>query len=101
MAQKPSKIREFQKRFPDEDACLTHLMRNRFGERFTCFKCQKEATYYRVSTRRCFVCEHCGYQVYPTAGTPFEKTRRLRRTKLSSAVAISTARQMTKPLCLA
>ena len=75
MAQKPSKIREFQKRFPDEDACLTHLMRNRFGERFTCFSCQKEATYYRVSTRRCFVCEHCGYQVYPTAGTPFEKTR--------------------------
>src|SRR5712672_2800607 len=58
MARKPSKIREFQKRFPDEDSCLTHLMRNRFGERFTCFEC-----------------EHCGYQVYPTAGTPFEKTR--------------------------
>jgi transposase len=75
MAQKPSKIREFQKRFPDEDACLAHLMRNRFGERLICFKCQKEATYYRVSTRRCFACEHCGYQVYPTAGTPFEKTR--------------------------
>lgn len=75
MAQKPSKIREFQKRFPDEDACLTHLMRTRFGERFTCFKCQKQATYYRVRARRSFECEHCGYQVYPTAGTPFEKTR--------------------------
>jgi transposase len=75
MAQKPSKIREFQKRFPDEDSCLTHLMRNRFGERFTCFKCQKQATYYRVKARRSFECEHCGYQVYPTAGTPFEKTR--------------------------
>ena len=75
MAQKPSKIREFQKRFPDEDACLTHLMRNRFGERLTCFKCQKQATYYRVKARRSFECEHCGYQVYPTAGTPFEKTR--------------------------
>jgi transposase-like zinc ribbon protein len=75
MAQKPSKIREFQKRFPDEDSCLTHLMRTRFGERFTCFKCQKEATYYRVKGRRSFECEHCGYQVYPTAGTPFEKTR--------------------------
>jgi transposase len=75
MAHKPSKIREFQKRFPDEDSCLTHLMRTRFGERFTCFKCQKEATYYRVKARRSFECEHCGYQVYPTAGTPFEKTR--------------------------
>lgn len=75
MAQKMSNVRAFQKRFPDEDACLTHLMRTRFGERFTCFKCQKEATYYRVKARRSFECEHCGYQVYPTAGTPFEKTR--------------------------
>lgn len=75
MAQKMSNIRAFQKRFPDEDACLNHLMRTRFGERFTCFKCQKEATYYRVKARRSFECEHCGYQVYPTAGTPFEKTR--------------------------
>ena len=75
MAQKMSNIRAFQKRFPDEDACLTHLMRSRYGERFTCFKCQKQATYYRVKARRSFECEHCGYQVYPTAGTPFEKTR--------------------------
>ena len=52
MAQKPSKIREFQKRFPDEDACLTHLMRNRFGERFTVFRASEEATYYRVKRRR-------------------------------------------------
>ena len=59
MVQKPSKIREFQKRFPTEDACLTHLMRSRYGERFTCFSCQKEATYYRVKARRCFTC-HSG-----------------------------------------
>src|SRR5438105_6614590 len=68
-------IREFQKRFPDEDTCLNHLRRVRFGERLACFKCQKQATYYRVKARRAFECEHCGYQVYPTAGTPFEKTR--------------------------
>jgi transposase len=68
-------IREFQKRFPDEDTCLNHLMRTRFGDRLTCFKCQKQATYYRVKARRSFECEHCGYQVYPTAGTPFESTR--------------------------
>lgn len=68
-------IRDFQKRFPDEDTCLTHLMRTRFGERLKCFKCLKQATYYRVKARRSFECEHCGYQVYPTAGTPFESTR--------------------------
>jgi hypothetical protein len=50
-------------------------MRTRFGERLTCFKCLRGARYYRVKARRCYECEHCGYQVYPTAGTPFEKTR--------------------------
>jgi len=68
-------IRAFNKRFPDENACLEHLMRVRFGERLTCFKCSKQATYYRVKKRRSYECEHCGYQVYPTAGTPFESTR--------------------------
>src|SRR4051812_15541224 len=68
-------IREFTERFPNEETCLTHLMRVRFGDRLTCFKCLKPAKYYRVKKRRSFECEHCGYQVYPTAGTPFEKTR--------------------------
>jgi transposase len=75
MATKGPNVREFQQRFPTEDACLTHLMRVRFGERLTCFKCQRKATYYRVKGRRAFECEYCGYQVYPTAGTPFESTR--------------------------
>lgn len=74
-AKKGPNIRDFQKRFPDEDTCLKHLMRTRFGERLKCFKCFKQATYYRVKARRSFECEHCGYQVYPTAGTPFESTR--------------------------
>lgn len=75
MAQKGPNIAAFNKRFPDDDACLNHLMRVRFGDRLTCFKCQKQATYYRTKGRRSFTCERCGYQVYPTAGTPFESTR--------------------------
>lgn len=68
-------ISQFLERFPDDDACLDHLMRTRYGERFTCAKCGKDARYYRVKSRRSYECEHCGKQVYPTAGTPFEKTR--------------------------
>ncbi len=75
MAKKGPNIQEFNRRFPDDDICLNHLMRTRFGERLTCFQCQKQATYYRAKARRSFACEHCGYQVYPTAGTPFEATR--------------------------
>ena len=35
----------------------------------------KSAKFYRVKARRSYACEWCGAQVYPTAGTPFERTR--------------------------
>jgi transposase len=66
---------QFMKRFPDEAACLEHLKRIRYGERHACEKCGRDAAFYRVKSRRAYECEHCGYQVYPTAGTPFENTR--------------------------
>ncbi len=50
-------------------------MRVRYGQRLVCFGCRRQARFYRVKARRCFECEHCGHQVYPTAGTPFENTR--------------------------
>jgi transposase len=68
-------INDFQKRFPDDATCLEHLMRCRYGASFECPSCNREAKYYRVKARRCYECEHCGNQVYPMAGTPFENTR--------------------------
>lgn len=75
MSTKPTNIKQFLEAFPNDDACLEHLMRTRYGKRFVCYGCQREANYHRVKSRRCYECEHCGHQVYPTAGTPFEKTR--------------------------
>lgn len=68
-------LRQFQAQFPTEESCLEHIMRQRFGDRHECAGCGKSAHYYRVSTRRAYVCEYCGHQVYPTAGTPFDRTR--------------------------
>ncbi|MBW3098077.1 IS1595 family transposase [Pseudohoeflea coraliihabitans] len=68
-------IRQFLDRFPDDDSCLDHLMETRYGKRHTCAKCGKEANFHRVKSRRCYECDFCGYQIYPTAGTPFENTR--------------------------
>lgn len=72
---KPMTITQFQARFSDDDVCLEHIFRARYGDKHTCAKCQKDARYYRVKARRCHECEHCGHQVYATAGTPFEKTK--------------------------
>ena len=50
-------------------------MRTRYGARHDCVGCGREAAFYRVKLRRSYACEHCGVQVYPTAGTPFDRTR--------------------------
>tara|TARA_R110000868_G_scaffold307442_1_gene569105 strand:+ start:11210 stop:12076 length:867 start_codon:yes stop_codon:yes gene_type:complete len=72
---KPMTIKQFNKQFPDDDACLDHLMNVRYGSKFFCTKCGAEAKHHRVKARRCYECEFCGHQVYPTAGTPFARTR--------------------------
>lgn len=75
MSTKLPTVKQFLARFPDDDSCLDHLMATRYGKRHTCAKCGKEANFHRVKARRCYECDFCGYQVYPTAGTPFESTR--------------------------
>lgn len=67
-----------QRRFPDDDACLEHIFRVRYGQRFNCPKCEREARYYRIAgkrARRVYACEWCSHHISPTVGTPFEKTR--------------------------
>lgn len=75
MSTKLPTVKQFIARFPNDDSCLEHLMATRYGKRHTCAKCGKEANFHRVRARRCYECDFCGYQVYPTAGTPFEATR--------------------------
>ena len=68
-------VRDFFKRFPDEDACLTHVMKVRYGLRHVCRKCETEATFHRMSDRKAFACAQCGDHVYPNAGTIFQDSR--------------------------
>ncbi|MBO9713218.1 IS1595 family transposase [Sphingomonas sp.] len=68
-------LREFQDRFPTEEACLDHLFQVRYGADFDCPGCGREARYSRVAKRRSYQCQWCAHQIYPTAGTPFERTR--------------------------
>lgn len=69
-------VREFFQRFPDEDACLAHIMQVRFGgNRFECGACGKETSHHKLAARRTFVCANCGHHVNPTAGTILHDTR--------------------------
>lgn len=68
-------VRDFFARFPDDDACLNHIMEVRFGMKHPCRKCLNVATFHRLSGVRAFSCSYCGDHVHPTAGTVFEDTR--------------------------
>lgn len=68
-------VREFFKRFPDDEACLDHIFAVRFGERHVCKACGAESSFHRMSKRRAWACAACGDHIYPTAGTIFQDTR--------------------------
>ena len=67
---------EFSTRFPDDDACLHHLMVTRYGgTAFDCPKCKRASKFHRVRSERCYACQWCSYQIYPCVGTLMERSR--------------------------
>lgn len=69
-------IKDFFERFPDDNACLDHLLKVRHGERQECPKCGKTARFVRLPKEPAFSCPtpRCGYHLHPMVGTPFAKT---------------------------
>jgi transposase len=70
-------LMEFMRAYPDDAACLDRLWRERFapdGHHAACPKCKGERKFHRVSTRACYACDSCGWQIYPTKGTIFQKS---------------------------
>lgn len=68
-------IQDFFKRFPDDDACLDHLMKLRFGDSLDCPKCNKHGRFSRITKQPAYQCAWCGHHIHPMAGTPFQGSR--------------------------
>jgi transposase-like protein len=71
---KPFTIKDFFKRFPDDDACLDHLFDVRYGKEPVCPKCGQIGTFHRLKKLPAYTC-NCGHHIHPMAGTPFLRTR--------------------------
>ena len=65
-------VQHFFKRFPDDNACLTHLMTVRYGESLDCPKCSKHGRFTQLKKMPAFSCAWCGHHIHPMAGTPFQ-----------------------------
>jgi len=64
-----------QAQFPNDDTCLQYLFDSRYGGMKACLNCGiVSPKYYRVKKRMSFVCKECRHQIYPLAGTIFEKS---------------------------
>ncbi len=67
-------IRNFEKQFPNDDACLEWIKNHVYPDGIYCPICQKVTKHHRMTTRRSYSCDRCGHHVHPTAGTIFEKS---------------------------
>ncbi len=65
---------EFMRLFPDHAACLDYLRDKYYPAGSECPKCKRESRFHRIKGRSAYSCQFCGHQVYPTAGTIFEKS---------------------------
>jgi transposase len=68
-------MRDFDREFPNDSACLEYLKEKRFpGGMAMCKKCGVERKHYRVGNRTAYACKDCGNHIYPLAGTVLEKS---------------------------
>ena len=66
--------------FPDDEACLQQLWRDRYSSHGTnahCPKCGESRPFVRYATkqqRQSWTCTACGHHLHPTAGTIYHKS---------------------------
>lgn len=69
-------VRDFFARFPNEGACLEHIMQVRYGGTMMhCPSCGVEGQFHKLRDRRVYACPNCLHQIAPTANTILHDTR--------------------------
>lgn len=71
---KPITLRQFYAMFPDDDACLDYLFKQRFGDVHVCPKCGSQTKFHRLAAEKAYSCQVCAHHIHPMVDTPFEQT---------------------------
>ena len=98
-------LKDFDRDFPTDDACLEWLFNAKYPQGVFCPKCQKTTKHYHFKGQPFYSCEYCGNHIHPLTGTIFEGTRynHLRlRFKALSYMAVTrcgiSSRQLSRDL---
>lgn len=67
-------LKQFHQVFPDDDTCLDYIRYKKYPERIGCPKCGKNSLFHHDKSKKSYSCDHCGYQISPTANTIFHKS---------------------------
>lgn len=67
-------LRQFKSKYGTNERCLEAIKKLRYPDEMDCPKCKRLSVFYPVTGRTAFVCKFCGHQIYPLAGTIFEKS---------------------------
>jgi transposase len=68
-------IRDFERDFPTEEACLDWLRDFLYPAGIYCKNCKTVTKHYRIKSRTSYSCDQCGHHEHPMAGTIFQDTR--------------------------
>lgn len=65
---------EFMEQFPDDGACLEHLVTRLYPNGMYCPTCERVTKHHRESGRPSYACQYCGHHEHPLVGTIFENS---------------------------
>ena len=88
----PTSLPEFQKVFPNDEACARYLEKMRWPDGFTCPKCRRAGEPYRFPTRASIVlrCRGCKLNTSLTSGTVMQQTHMPLSTWFWAAYLVTT-----------
>src|SRR4029077_20718074 len=67
-------IRDFDRMFPNDAACLEWLKTHLYPDGIFCKNCDRVTKHHRVAKRPSYSCDFCGHHVHPTADTIYHKS---------------------------
>ncbi len=74
IATKTFTIKQFNEKFPNDNACLEWLKNYLYPNGIFCKNCWQVTKHHRMASRPSYCCDCCGRHVHPTAGTIYHKS---------------------------
>jgi len=84
--------KDFDKMFPDNDACLEWLKNQQYPNGIECPVCKKITKHHKVAKRPVYECDYCGHQISPLATTTFCKSATPLRVWFGAIYEVATTR---------